>query len=180
VLAIEQRNSLIAVLGSKALEDPAVCGLRRRRERPKPFRIKIANYCCIDRAGPGAAGAYLNARRFAGERSLVSPHEFLGARRAYQWHPLATRKANVAPDLAVPVDKFVDVLKADFRQRSSHSLAPAGFSGDCSLPITMTTILPSLSTSTRATAQPAAIAPFTAVVRSRWRNVGGRRDIRGC
>src|SRR6266700_6037614 len=75
------------------------------------------------------------------------------------------------------ITEFVDIVEPDFGHvGGSHSLVslPTLLTGSSGLPVT-TTILPSLSTSTRATLQPAATTALTAVVRSRWRNLQGPR-----
>jgi hypothetical protein len=58
----------------------------------------------------------------------------------------------------------------------SHSFSPAIACASAGLPAT-TTILPSLSTSTRATSTPAATTPFTALVTSDCLNVHAPRGV---
>src|SRR6516162_4349401 len=181
VHALQQRDPLVAVLGAEALEDVAAGAAALRRERGEGGGCKVIDDSGADGAGHGASGADWSASSLAGERGLVGINKFCSSRSPRKRNALTAGEADVAAQLVVPVDEFVDVGEADlchllFRT-SSHSFAQLVWIGFSLLEVSCTLILPSRSTVTPVTSQPASFAALMAAATSRWRKVNLPRGI---
>src|SRR5262245_4577234 len=171
MLALQQCDALVAVLGTEALNHAAAVLLSVGRELLPVIRTVVIDHERVDGAGQRPARTDFNMGQ-ARKSGSIDCHEFLRTGQARKRHRLAATPPEIVAHafvLTTAVREGVDVFQLDVRHLS-HSLP----SGDTSSPFLNTrTIRPSRPISTRSTSAPAFRAARSARVRSVSLNVAG-------
>src|SRR5438270_1027112 len=118
--------------------------------------MQIGVYQCIDGASLDPVGDDHGSRRVARHRLMICRHEFRRPGQAGQRNLRASLAAKIKSRLAMAIDITVNVLRLFHCSTTSHSLSPLVSTATfLAVDLVTTTILPSGSTSNRATSIPA-------------------------
>src|SRR6516165_12399970 len=152
MLALQQCDALVAVLGTEALNYAATVLLSVGRELLPVIRTVIIDHKRIDGAGQRPTRTDLNMGQARKSRS-VGCHEFLGTGEARKRHRVAATAPEIVAHafvLTTLVREGVDVFQLDARH-SSHSFRSTSTSSPF---LNTSTIRPSRAISTRTTSRP--------------------------
>src|SRR6516164_428052 len=176
VISAKARYALVAMLGTEALEDLSSCSPGTLGMVGEPRRAKVAGNGRGHSTRLDPRRADLDARSL-GHRSLICRHKLRTPRKSRQRHFLVTGPAEVEARPPMTIDIAMNVFGRPAHQRRSHSFTSwVGESCARSSPVT-TSMSPCALTFTPTTCSPAAITALTALVRSLWRKLAGRRVI---
>src|SRR6516225_2112254 len=169
MLASQECNALVAVLGTEALNHAAAVLLSIDCELLPLVRTVVIDHERVDGPGQRPAGTDLNMGQVRKSRS-VGCHEFLRTGEARKRHRLAATAPEIVAHafvLTTLVREGVDVFQLDARH-SSHSFRSTSTSSPF---LNTSTIRPSRSISARSKSRPAFSTARSARVRSACLNV---------